>query len=373
MITKSNGASNIEKYACNTIFQKSLYNILKKNIFQLIYLFILLYFYMKNKKLALVALLALLLSTPMSMLGNMANAQTTVEDGGDKVSANTEAPEEEVSDTGDVDEEETTDEEESTDEEETTDEDMEAMEEAVELEATMTLERDEEASEESLKEYTRITATIDPAILKGINITGKAKLQFNVCGYNAEDEKCVPMTEMGDFSKSYILRVAAATMDGTETPIQVSVMNKTGELTRLASTTDLYTPEKDNEAESGYGFYQMVVDLGQSDTIHEPITLTIDLVGNQMKYASALTENSLSLGRLAVIANVKEMTNIPVTLLVPVEPMEEEPEEMPLIEEPTPVKPAEVEKTDTGIESLVLFGLLAVAWAAVVLRKRNLS
>ena len=313
-----------------------------------------------NKKLGTIALLTLLASSPLTAMVS-ANGSTTVEKQGNVSSSTEKTP----SNTA-WDEELEEIEEENTDEEIT----EEKAEEKVTLEATIEKVTSKESAD--WEEVTTVIKTvIDPSQIASVK-DKKAKLQFNLCGYNTDEEKCVAQTDLWDFSKAYLSSVTVKTQaDGTDLPIQVSVMNESWELTRLSSNSGLYTPWKDGEGESGYGFYNMIVDMGNSDTIHEPVEVTITLVGDHTNYGQTVSSKTLGVGRLAIIESVKNIINIPVMLKEPEVPVEE-PVEEPETPAETPVeKPVEVVEAKTGIDSplTVLWGLVLLVAGAVAVRK----
>lgn len=278
--------------------------------------------------------------TPISMAS--ANSSTTV----DTTTSATTA--------GDVTEEEVVEDEEVVDEE-TTDEE-EVVEEITPLEANMAVGSVDLNGEQITT--TKFTATVDPTTL-GIDTKVKAKLQFNLCGFDSSTEECSESSEFtSDLSKAFVVSAKAKLIDGTEVPVQVSVLNKSGELTKLTANNDLYKPATDTEEEQGYGFYNMVVDLGESDAHQEPIEVTVEVLGDLTDYSSEVREKSLGIGRLAIIAGVSDITNIPVNLAE--EPVED-PVDLPELPEedlPPVVAVKDVKESDTGIAG----GLAAAAF-----------
>ena len=196
------------------------------------------------------------------------------------------------------------------------------------------------------KTVTTMKMTIDPSIIK--DNTTKSKVQFNLCGWNTTDGKCLTTSELGLENSQYVQSVSAKKADGEELPIQLSVINESGELTKLGETKDLVKEE--NSVVTGYNFYNMVVDLGESDTLTEPITLEVKLLGDHSDYKTQIqSKENVSAARLAVIDNVKNILNYPINFAP--EP----------VEEPTPTE-------EPGL------GILAVAAGAVWLyRKQTLK
>ena len=217
------------------------------------------------------------------------------------------------------------------------------------------------------KTVTTMKMTIDPSIIK--DNTTKSKVQFNLCGWNTVDGKCLTTSELGLENSQYVQSVSAKKADGEELPVQLSVINESGELTKLGETKDLVKEE--NSVVTGYNFYNMVVDLGESDTLTEPITLEVKLLGDHSDYKTQIqSKENVSAARLAVIDNVKNILNYPINFAP--EPVEEPtPTEEPVKEE-TPVE--EVKKVETGAEEMLGLGILAVAAGAVWLyRKQTLK
>ena len=217
------------------------------------------------------------------------------------------------------------------------------------------------------KTVTTMKMTIDPSIIK--DNTTKSKVQFNLCGWNTADSKCLTTSELGLENSQYVQSVSAKKADGEELPVQLSVINESGELTKLGETRDLVKEE--NSVVTGYNFYNMVVDLGESDTITEPITLEVKLLGDHSDYKTQIqSKENVSAARLAVIDNVKNILNYPINFAP--EPVEEPtPTEEP-VKEATPVE--EVKKVETGAEEMLGLGILAIAAGAVWLyRKQTLK
>lgn len=217
------------------------------------------------------------------------------------------------------------------------------------------------------KTVTTMKMTIDPSIIK--DNTTKSKVQFNLCGWNTADGKCLTTSELGLENSQYVQSVSAKKADGEELPVQLSVINESGELTKLGETKDLVKEE--NSVVTGYNFYNMVVDLGESDTITEPITLEVKLLGDHSDYKTQIqSKENVSAARLAVIDNVKNILNYPINFAP--EPVEEPtPTEEPVKEE---TKVEEVKKVETGAEEMLGLGILAVAAGAVWLyRKQTLK
>lgn len=217
------------------------------------------------------------------------------------------------------------------------------------------------------KTVTTMKMTIDPSIIK--DNTTKSKVQFNLCGWNTADGKCLTTSELGLENSQYVQSVSAKKADGEELPVQLSVINESGELTKLGETKDLVKEE--NSVVTGYNFYNMVVDLGESDTITEPITLEVKLLGDHSDYKTQIqSKENVSAARLAVIDNVKNILNYPINFAP--EPVEEPtPTEEPVKEE---TKVEEVKKVETGAEEMLGLGILAVATGAVWLyRKQTLK
>ena len=217
------------------------------------------------------------------------------------------------------------------------------------------------------KTVTTMKMTIDPSIIK--DNTTKSKVQFNLCGWNTADGKCLTTSELGLENSQYVQSVSAKKVDGEELPVQLSVINESGELTKLGETKDLVKEE--NSVVTGYNFYNMVVDLGESDTITEPITLEVKLLGDHSDYKTQIqSKENVSAARLAVIDNVKNILNYPINFAP--EPVEEPtPTEEPVKEE---TKVEEVKKVETGAEEMLGLGILAVAAGAVWLyRKQTLK
>lgn len=243
--------------------------------------------------------------------------------------------------TTDADDEEDVDEE-DVDE----DEDDDAVEEIAPIEAKISMGETDLNGEKVTT--TKITASVDPTTL-GIDTKVKAKLQFNLCGYDASTEECSKVTEFAsDLSKAFVVSAKAKLMDGTEVPVQVSVQNKSGELTKLSANSDLYKPATDTIQEQGYSFYNMVVDFGESDAHQEPVEITVEILGDLTAFTKEVREKSLGIGRLAIISGVSDITNVAVNLAE--EP--EEPEDLPELpeEELPPITPiSDVKKSDTGI------------------------
>ena len=217
------------------------------------------------------------------------------------------------------------------------------------------------------KTVTTMKMTIDPSIIK--DNTTKSKVQFNLCGWNTADGKCLTTSELGLENSQYVQSVSAKKADGEELPVQLSVINESGELTKLGETKDLVKEE--NSVVTGYNFYNMVVDLGESDTITEPITLEVKLLGDHSDYKTQIqSKENVSAARLAVIDNVKNILNYPINFAP--EPVEEPtPTEEPVKEE---TKVEEVKKVETGAEEMLGLGILAVAAGSVWLyRKQTLK
>ena len=217
------------------------------------------------------------------------------------------------------------------------------------------------------KTVTTMKMTIDPSIIK--DNTTKSKVQFNLCGWNTADGKCLTTSELGLENSQYVQSASAKKADGEELPVQLSVINESGELTKLGETKDLVKEE--NSVVTGYNFYNMVVDLGESDTITEPITLEVKLLGDHSDYKTQIqSKENVSAARLAVIDNVKNILNYPINFAP--EPVEEPtPTEEPVKEE---TKVEEVKKVETGAEEMLGLGILAVAAGAVWLyRKQTLK
>ena len=229
--------------------------------------------------------------------------------------------------TSDAAEDEDTDEE-ATDEETTDESEDEAVEEVTPIEAKVSMGEADLNGEKVTT--TKITASVDPTTL-GIDTKVKAKLQFNLCGYDSSTEECAKVTDFSsDLSKAFVVNAKAKLMDGTEVPVQVSVQNKSGELTKLSANNDLYKPATDSVKEQGYGFYNMVVDLGESDAHQEPIEITVEILGDLSSFTKEVKEKSLGIGRLAIISGVSDITNVPVNLA---EEAVEEPEDLPELPE----------------------------------------
>ena len=263
----------------------------------------------------------------------------------------------------DADEEETTEE---TDGEE---KDEEAVEEATPIEAKVSVGELDLNGEKVAT--TKITASVDPTTL-GIDTKVKAKLQFNLCGYDSSSEECSKATDFtSDLSKAFVVSAKAKLMDGTEVPVQVSVQNKSGELTKLSANNDLYKPATDSSKEQGYGFYNMVVDLGESDAHQEPIEITVEVLGDISSFTKEVKEKSLGVGRLAIISGVSNITNVPVKLAEdPVETPEALPE-LPEKELP-PVTPiSDVKESDTGIAGGVAAAALLLGGGALYAQSKR--
>ena len=217
------------------------------------------------------------------------------------------------------------------------------------------------------KTVTTMKMTIDPSIIK--DNTTKSKVQFNLCGWNTADGKCLTTSELGLENSQYVQSVSAKKVDGEELPVQLSVINESGELTKLGETKDLVKEE--NSVVTGYNFYNMVVDLGESDTITEPITLEVKLLGDHSDYKTQIqSKENVSAARLAVIDNVKNILNYPINFAP--EPVEEPTPTEETVKEETKVE--EVKKVETGAEEMLGLGILAVAAGAVWLyRKQTLK
>ena len=304
-----------------------------------------------------------LFATPLQTFANNEKAETKP---AEKSTTDTKKTEETVDETADENlDDEATDE---TLDEETTDEsEAQAVSNAdvQPIETSFEVGTEEVDGEE--KTVTTMKMTIDPSIIK--DNTTKSKVQFNLCGWNTADGKCLTTSELGLENSQYVQSVSAKKADGEELPVQLSVINESGELTKLGETKDLVKEE--NSVVTGYNFYNMVVDLGESDTITEPITLEVKLLGDHSDYKTQIqSKENVSAARLAVIDNVKNILNYPINFAP--EPVEEPtPTEEPVKEE---TKVEEVKKVETGAEEMLGLGILAVAASAVWLyRKQTLK
>ena len=302
------------------------------------------------KKTGSLMMLGLLIAgSVFAPLNNIASANNAT--GKTTVSATTSA-----NTTSDATEDEDADaDEEATDEEKTDESEDEAVEEVTPIEAKVSMGEADLNGEKVTT--TKITASVDPTTL-GIDTKVKAKLQFNLCGYDSSTEECAKVADFSsDLSKAFVVNAKAKLMDGTEVPVQVSVQNKSGELTKLSANNDLYKPATDSVKEQGYGFYNMVVDLGESDAHQEPIEITVEILGDLSSFTKEVKEKSLGIGRLAIISGVSDITNVPVNLA---EEAVEEPEDLPELPEkdlPPIIPVSDVKESDTGIAG----GVAAVA------------
>lgn len=270
--------------------------------------------------------------------------------------------------TSDAAEDEDTDEE-ATDEETTDESEDEAVEEVNPIEAKVSMGEADLNGEKVTT--TKITASVDPTTL-GIDTKVKAKLQFNLCGYDSSTEECAKVTDFSsDLSKAFVVNAKAKLMDGTEVPVQVSVQNKSGELTKLSANNDLYKPATDSVKEQGYGFYNMVVDLGESDAHQEPIEITVEILGDLSSFTKEVKEKSLGIGRLAIISGVSDITNVPVNLA---EEAVEEPEDLPELPEkdlPPIIPVSDVKESDTGIAGGVAAAALLLGGGALYAQSKR--
>ena len=270
--------------------------------------------------------------------------------------------------TSDAAEDEDTDEE-ATDEETTDESEDEAVEEVTPIEAKVSMGEADLNGEKVTT--TKITASVDPTTL-GIDTKVKAKLQFNLCGYDSSTEECAKVTDFSsDLSKAFVVNAKAKLMDGTEVPVQVSVQNKSGELTKLSANNDLYKPATDSVKEQGYGFYNMVVDLGESDAHQEPIEITVEILGDLSSFTKEVKEKSLGIGRLAIISGVSDITNVPVNLA---EEAVEEPEDLPELPEkdlPPIIPVSDVKESDTGIAGGVAAAALLLGGGALYAQSKR--
>ena len=288
---------------------------------------------------------------------NNATSKTTVSA---TTSANTTS--DATEDEGDADEE-------ATDEEKTDESEDEAVEEVTPIEAKVSMGEADLNGEKVTT--TKITASVDPTTL-GIDTKVKAKLQFNLCGYDSSTEECAKVTDFSsDLSKAFVVNAKAKLMDGTEVPVQVSVQNKSGELTKLSANNDLYKPATDSVKEQGYGFYNMVVDLGESDAHQEPIEITVEILGDLSSFTKEVKEKSLGIGRLAIISGVSDITNVPVNLA---EEAVEEPEDLPELPEkdlPPIIPVSDVKESDTGIAGGVAAAALLLGGGALYAQSKR--
>ena len=270
--------------------------------------------------------------------------------------------------TSDATEDEDADEE-ATDEETTDESEDEAVEEVTPIEAKVSMGEADLNGEKVTT--TKITASVDPTTL-GIDTKVKAKLQFNLCGYDSSTEECAKVTDFSsDLSKAFVVNAKAKLMDGTEVPVQVSVQNKSGELTKLSANNDLYKPATDSVKEQGYGFYNMVVDLGESDAHQEPIEITVEILGDLSSFTKEVKEKSLGIGRLAIISGVSDITNVPVNLA---EEAVEEPEDLPELPEkdlPPIIPVSDVKESDTGIAGGVAAAALLLGGGALYAQSKR--
>lgn len=271
--------------------------------------------------------------------------------------------------TSDVTEDEEDTDEEATDEEKTDESEDEAVEEVTPIEAKVSVGEADLNGEKVTT--TKITASVDPTTL-GIDTKVKAKLQFNLCGYDSSTEECAKVTDFSsDLSKAFVVNAKAKLMDGTEVPVQVSVQNKSGELTKLSANNDLYKPATDSVKEQGYGFYNMVVDLGESDAHQEPIEITVEILGDLSSFTKEVKEKSLGIGRLAIISGVSDITNVPVNLA---EEAVEEPEDLPELPEkdlPPIIPVSDVKESDTGIAGGVAAAALLLGGGALYAQSKR--
>lgn len=270
--------------------------------------------------------------------------------------------------TSDATEDEDADEE-ATDEGTTDESEDEAVEEVTPIEAKVSMGEADLNGEKVTT--TKITASVDPTTL-GIDTKVKAKLQFNLCGYDSSTEECAKVTDFSsDLSKAFVVNAKAKLMDGTEVPVQVSVQNKSGELTKLSANNDLYKPATDSVKEQGYGFYNMVVDLGESDAHQEPIEITVEILGDLSSFTKEVKEKSLGIGRLAIISGVSDITNVPVNLA---EEAVEEPEDLPELPEkdlPPIIPVSDVKESDTGIAGGVAAAALLLGGGALYAQSKR--
>lgn len=270
--------------------------------------------------------------------------------------------------TSDATEDEDADEE-ATDEETTDESEDEAVEEVTPIEAKVSMGEADLNGEKVTT--TKITASVDPTTL-GIDTKVKAKLQFNLCGYDSSTEECAKVADFSsDLSKAFVVNAKAKLMDGTEVPVQVSVQNKSGELTKLSANNDLYKPATDSVKEQGYGFYNMVVDLGESDAHQEPIEITVEILGDLSSFTKEVKEKSLGIGRLAIISGVSDITNVPVNLA---EEAVEEPEDLPELPEkdlPPIIPVSDVKESDTGIAGGVAAAALLLGGGALYAQSKR--
>lgn len=271
--------------------------------------------------------------------------------------------------TSDATEDEEDADEEATDEEKTDESEDEAVEEVTPIEAKVSMGEADLNGEKVTT--TKITASVDPTTL-GIDTKVKAKLQFNLCGYDSSTEECAKVTDFSsDLSKAFVVNAKAKLMDGTEVPVQVSVQNKSGELTKLSANNDLYKPATDSVKEQGYGFYNMVVDLGESDAHQEPIEITVEILGDLSSFTKEVKEKSLGIGRLAIISGVSDITNVPVNLA---EEAVEEPEDLPELPEkdlPPIIPVSDVKESDTGIAGGVAAAALLLGGGALYAQSKR--
>lgn len=271
--------------------------------------------------------------------------------------------------TSDATEDEEDADEEATDEEKTDESEDEAVEEVTPIEAKVSMGEADLNGEKVTT--TKITASVDPTTL-GIDTKVKAKLQFNLCGYDSSTEECAKVTDFSsDLSKVFVVNAKAKLMDGTEVPVQVSVQNKSGELTKLSANNDLYKPATDSVKEQGYGFYNMVVDLGESDAHQEPIEITVEILGDLSSFTKEVKEKSLGIGRLAIISGVSDITNVPVNLA---EEAVEEPEDLPELPEkdlPPIIPVSDVKESDTGIAGGVAAAALLFGGGALYAQSKR--
>ena len=271
--------------------------------------------------------------------------------------------------TSDATEDEEDADEEATDEEKTDESEDEAVEEVTPIEAKVSMGEADLNGEKVTT--TKITASVDPTTL-GIDTKVKAKLQFNLCGYDSSTEECAKVVDFSsDLSKAFVVNAKAKLMDGTEVPVQVSVQNKSGELTKLSANNDLYKPATDSVKEQGYGFYNMVVDLGESDAHQEPIEITVEILGDLSSFTKEVKEKSLGIGRLAIISGVSDITNVPVNLA---EEAVEEPEDLPELPEkdlPPIIPVSDVKESDTGIAGGVAAAALLLGGGALYAQSKR--